>query len=130
MPAPTIIKDLENPGRRAFQHAVQFLNAARGTVHTFPVPAGKNLVIEFVTVNFTLDSPRVVPVIFIAPSVGGASVSHMLVLTRLDPNNWGASQLVRLYAGSGTSVSVQVSSIDGGIFSGFVTFAGHLVDVT
>ena len=70
-PKPTLIKDLENAGRNAFQHDVQFINAARGSVESFSVPAAKNLVIEFVTVNFTLDSPQVVPVVFIATSIGG-----------------------------------------------------------
>lgn len=132
MPAPktTIIKDSENAGRHAFQQNVQFVNAPRGAVNSFTVPPGRNLVIEFVTVNLTLDSPQVVPVIFIAVTVGGNSVSHMLVLNQLDPNNWGLSQVVRLYAVATTSVNVQVSSVNGGTFDGDVTVVGHLVDVT
>lgn len=130
MSTPTIVKDLENPGRHAFQHDVQFINAPRGTANSFAVPPGKNLVIEFVTVSLSLNSLQVIPVIFIATSVGGSSVSHMLVLNRLDPTNWGASQVVRLYASSNTSIGVQVSSINGGTFNGHITIAGHLVDVT
>jgi hypothetical protein len=130
MPTPTIVKDLENPGRRAFQQDVQFINAPRGTVNSFAVPPGKNLVIEFVTVNLSLNSLQVVPVIFIATSVGGSSVSHMLVLNKLDPPDWGVSQVVRLYASSKTSIGVQVSSINEGIFNGHITLAGHLVDAT
>jgi len=129
-PKPTLIKDLENAGRNAFQHDVQFINAARGSVESFSVPAAKNLVIEFVTVNFTLDSPQVVPVVFIATSIGGGSVSHVVVLNRLDQNNWGASQVVRLYADAATSVGVQASSINGGTFNGHVTVVGHLVAAT
>lgn len=113
----------------AFQKNVQFINAARGAVESFTLPANDGLMLEFLTANFTLDSSAVVPVVFISTQLDSGSVKHLIPLTRLDPNNWGTALTVKLYGKNGSTVGVQVSSINGGVFNGSVTIAGRLTNI-
>jgi len=82
---------------------------------------------EFLTANFTLNGTFTAPCIFIQCIVKGTGISHFIPLRELDANNWGVAQLIKLYADPGSQISVQVSSVDGGIFFGFVTLVGHLI---
>jgi hypothetical protein len=111
---------------KAFQQSVQFLAAPRGKLIPVPVPAGKALMIEFLTATFTLNGIVAAPCIFIHCTLGGVTVSHAIELDQHDPNNFGLAQLVKLYADPNTPVGVQVSSVNGGVFNGNVTLVGQL----
>jgi hypothetical protein len=110
-----------------YQHQVQFINAPRGNEISFAVPGKKGIMLEFLTVSFTLNGNFDAPCIFIGCTLNGARISHFIPLSELDKNNYGVAQLIKLYAEPGSNISVQVSSVDGGTFNGFVTLVGHLI---
>lgn len=110
----------------SFQQMVQFVSAPRGHIVQFSLPKGKGLTIEFLTASFTLSGSFVAPSVFVHCTLSGSTVAHSLALNQHDPNNWGLAQLVKLYADPGSQVGVQVSSVDGGVFSGRVTLVGQL----
>ena len=110
-----------------YQRDVQFLNAPRGKIIKFSLPRGKSLTMEFLTACFTLNGVCVAPCVFVHCVLAGKTVQHFIPLTQLDSNNWGVAQVVKLYADAGTSVGIQVSSVNGGTFYGHVTLAGQLL---
>ena len=112
---------------KPYQHQVQFVNAPRGNSLDFALPGKNGLMMEFLTANFTINGTFDAPCIFISCIVKGTGMSHFIPLRQLDPNNWGVAQLVKLYAHPGSQIGVQVSSVEGGTFSGFVTLVGRLI---
>jgi hypothetical protein len=130
-----------NDGRQPFQSSASSIqegtNVSMVTVAT--VPAGKRLVIEFVSATGQLPPGQHVAawqITTIAPPTGGAT--HDLLVNEQPPFVNGdalfrTSQQVRLYANSGSTVGdVRVGfsrSSSVGIGQFHVTISGYLVDV-
>jgi hypothetical protein len=107
-----------NPAFSPFQ--VQ-LTPKSGFCQTVDVPAGKRLVIEYVSARIEDPSSREIS---ITTTGGGTRVSHWIPLTEPFVTISNAAQDVRLYADPGTQV---LACVDG---LGQVALSGHLVTVT
>ena len=112
----------DNPAFQAFQKSATLSTSAlTGGVNITTVPAGKRLVIEFVSVNVRLLRPWVpVNTVTITSTVAGVFAAHRLVLFGQGFDDFGnvqvsaAAQQVRLYADPGT------------IVTGFLTRSGNV----
>jgi hypothetical protein len=130
------IRDVENPARQPFQRELQITVPAgsNGVAQTFTVPAGKRLVIEFVAASLGL-FPGQKGILLITTTVGGSIASYDLPLTDQGVGFTGfagfrTSQMVRIYADPGSTVTVVVGS-DGATFpvaiGELVSLSGYLV---
>ena len=132
--SPLIVRDLDNPARQPVQKS-SFCSAGIGfgcsaTIYT--VPAGKRLVIEYVSMSANV-APGLVGQLLVQTILDGELVSFGLPLS--SPSGIGAAgvrvaQALRLYADPGTNVVV-VGSRDGLVSSADFLFAlsGYLVDI-
>lgn len=101
-----------------------------------PVPANKRLIIEFVSVSFTVP-PGEKPELFLNDSVNGFSRAYWIPLAMVDTANSGmetyrASQLVKLsHDGNGTSgpgAQIHRNVNSWGPMSSHITISGYLID--
>jgi hypothetical protein len=144
--SPVPARDVDNPARQPFfgQFDVSISNGSNsgfGNLATSAVPAGKRLVIEYISALTSVPSGQKVTVIEIitAGAPGGAASLTWLgadfkaTFDGLD--RFITSQPVRLYADSGAAIgSPAVRAYvsrdgDGGIGYSFVNISGYLVDV-
>lgn len=137
---PLFMRDVDNPARQPFQMGFPFtMNSGTQQVfQSFTVPAGKRLVIEYVSMG-----SGSVPVgqhlfIIITTTVGAVGAFHFVAVTpqgSIPPPNaadtFVASQPMRVYADPGTTVTIQMQrdSADGACGPN-LTVSGYLVDVT
>ena len=137
-PVPTVaqgttrVRDVDHPARNVFQRRLNafFAEGSFSGSESFVVPAGERLVIEHVS------SAGVVPVGqqlqgHIQTSVNGLVSPHWIVLTPqgvfVNQVSTG-SQLVRIYADPGTTVTLEGFRNGGSSTGGLdVTLSGHLV---
>lgn len=111
---------------------VDFDPTQLGVSVSFTVPAGKCLVIEYVSGMVFVDIGNAV-VFSVSTTVDGVLASHQLVLTPLGPaggfaKGYTASQSMRLYADSGTKVMVYAGNTLGGRATMHASISGYLVD--
>jgi len=98
----------------------------------FTVPAGKRLVIEFVTAQGTVPSGEF-PEFKLVATVGGISAEHSLLTSPMSQSGslvrFEASEVVRIYADPGTTVTFLVRRPNGaaGAANLGMTISGHLV---
>lgn len=127
--SPLMVRDLDNPARQPVTFSRNLGD------DPFTVPAGKRLVIEFVSGIIRLvdgdelrDS-KVFP-IRITDSIQSSSTVHFIVGNSIEVSfgsrSFGVSQMLRLYAGPGSLVQVFPSNT---ISFGQLTVSGYFVDV-
>lgn len=136
--SPVPVRDVDNPARSPFEASLAFdmRDGVDNNQASFAVPAGKRLVIEFVTAIVRVPQGQSVIVLFfaqIAPS-GPPGIGHVIVVTPQgvfnEDNNFMASQQMRVYADPWTQVIFEVSrNASAGLASGNVSVTGYLVSV-
>jgi hypothetical protein len=124
---PIPVKDLDHHPRQF----VQFTLFAPGS-GPYAVPAGKLLVIEFVSGSFATKSsdPTSIGEALLRVRTGASDFSHVFAgtVTEYDngvpsPFRFAFSQVCRIYAGAGSEVSLR-----GGFALGAINVSGYLVD--
>jgi hypothetical protein len=143
-PFPLPVRELDNPGRQAFQAQVSATIAANsfsGFDSSFIVPAGKRFVIEHVSALGVITPPDQLLLVAIDVTVNSSpipTISHLLapqnrgqVNPQQTSHYWVASEQTRLYADPGTTISVSGQRNDDAVEGTVsVRLSGHLVDVT
>src|SRR4029078_476074 len=105
------------------------------TLNVATVPAGKRLVIEFVSMTGQVPPGQHVEIMEITTSRGGGGVSHQFVIhpqpdAVIGDALFRANQSLRLYADGGTQVSALFRRNSGaGSASYGITISGYLVDM-
>ena len=139
-PAPTtvtLVKDLDNPAQQPFQNGLSCATIASGATSCFStltVPAGKELVIEYVQISSRENAGSTTAVYLLTTTVGGLSIAYSLApgtAVVVNGNNVRIGEhLTRIYADPGTTVRFDGSENSN---SGTVIFtallSGHLVNV-
>jgi hypothetical protein len=123
----TPVRDVTNPALQPFQIAVSFSGNSNFGTNSFTVPAGKRLVIEYVSVAMFNNGSGTV-LIGPAPLSSLPSVS----IPFRDPGIRGVytgGQEVRFYGEPGQTLGVRVDFDTFGLFGGEVTIVGHLVSL-
>lgn len=97
----------------------------------FTVPAGKRLVIEYVTGNVGIDTGDVVA-FYISTTVNGVLTKHWLLPTAVGPaggfaKSYIANQSLILYADAETVVTIYAGNTSGGRAAMFASVSGYLV---
>lgn len=132
---PIPVYDVDKPAIQPFQEELNFNfdPAHTGGGSSFVVPAGKRLVIEFVSGNIHLEQGKATT-FSISANVNGTTAPHRLLLNELWP--WGiysisynVSQNMKIYADPLAEVLVYVNNTEGGNGSVFVSVSGYLVDL-
>lgn len=134
-PVPT--RDVDNPAREPFQRfLVEQLNDGEfsaGDRVSFSVPAGKRLVIEYVSLLSVVPTGQKLRVKIDA--FAGGHGSHQLTLSgegsfQGGRDDYKASHLTRIYADPGTDVFIRVArNSTSGIAGINASVSGYLVDV-
>jgi hypothetical protein len=118
--SPLMVRDLDNPARQPFQVELD------QTTFAFSVPAGKRLVIEFVSARANSAPGFSLLSINVVTTVGGVTLQHPFVPVFVGKNgvdnSYTVSQPTRLYADPGTTVDITLGS-------GTVILSGYFVDV-
>jgi hypothetical protein len=129
--SPLMVRDLDNPARQPV-----YFSQSLGLDGPFTVPAGKLLVIEFVSgaiivVDNVERRARGSFAITFSDSSGGQFKLHFLVgdITTVFPGSftYGISQMVKLYAGPGTVV--RLFGTGSTYIYASLTMSGYFVDV-
>ena len=132
---PIPVFNVDTPSTQPFQKELNFdFNpASLGGGGSFVVPAGKRLVIEFVSGNILLEQGKAID-FAISANVNGTTAPHRLLLNELWP--WGiysisynVSQSMKIYADPLAEVLVYVNNTEGGNGSVFVSISGYLEDL-
>lgn len=135
MANPLPVHIVDNPARQPFTETLVTPNKP-----SFTVPAGKRLVIEFVSGDgFITSGQKFLNTSLqctVATSIGVADVLHAFTPTLMGTQNTGTglfdifsiSQQTRLYVEPGGKVSIFMNNTAGVAGLGF-TVSGHLVDV-
>jgi hypothetical protein len=121
----TPVRDVDNPGRQPFSIN---LTVSQGMSSTFPIPAGKRLVITHVDA-FTDNLPDTIA---IRSTVNGGFSEIGVGFSRIDTPagfvHYRANEQVMGFADPGTSVSVSYFTFSFGV-SARVNIHGYFVDV-
>jgi hypothetical protein len=126
-----LVRDVDEPGRGAFQTTVQ---VGFGTgLQGITIPAGKRLIIDYVSIhgNASGTSGPTLPTILIESFVNGqGQVNYYISPTQIDPtiDQWRASQVVKIYADS-LSIGVGYAGSVPFVLSFAVDVSGHLIDM-
>jgi hypothetical protein len=131
---PIPVSDVNAPFEQPFQIELNFNFDPNhtGGGSSFVVPAGKRLIIEFVSGNIYLEQGKAVD-FSLATNVSGTTAHHRLLLNELWPSgtysiSYNVSQNVKIYADPLAEVLVYVNNTEGGEGSVFVSISGYLVD--
>ena len=127
---PLLVSDVNNIARQPFQR-IMFLPAGPSS---FVVPAGKRLVIEFASMNTSVDTGCRVIALTIQTTVGGTNAGFSLPPTHaMVPGRSfdTVGQPVSIYADPGTQVSFSTFTQSTGSCNllGSISISGYLVDV-
>jgi hypothetical protein len=131
---PVFVKDVDNPARQAFQQKLNF-NLADGfsevCMPIATVPAGKRLVIEYVSAKVTIPGGHKLRALNVFTNLNGDFAYHFLAPTPTGVfNEYVAAQQLRLYADPNTQVNICASRDNGdGIAPVQATISGYLVDL-
>jgi hypothetical protein len=136
---PIMVRDSDSPGRHPFQVRVDFpINDGtnEGESGGIRVPAGKRLVVEYVSANITLPSGQKVLEVWVITTQNGSAIQHFFSTAFQGTSNiltgyFTISQQTRLYSDpSAISAGIVVfrNALSG---SGFVSFriSGYLIDL-
>jgi len=132
--ATTVNPVRANAAPVAFQQSLKGTMAAgtEGLNLTFTVPAGKQLVIEYVAGNCFVPSGQAC-VLSIFTQVGASAIQFNVETNNVGPfgggnDLWRAGQVVRLYANSGTIVTLRAdrNSPTGTANVTFMSISGYL----
>jgi hypothetical protein len=133
---PVFVRDVDNPAREAFQHDITFTlpdNFSEVCSPLIAVPAGKRLVIEYVSGKATFPAAdQKLRNFSIRTTVNGNQVYHYLVPTATGIfNEYVAGQQTRLYADANTlpHICVSRSNLNDGIVTVQASISGYLVDM-
>jgi hypothetical protein len=130
---PVVSSSRDNPARQPFQRVVMSDPAVPGASQSFDVPTGKCLVIECVSGFVNMPTGGKVSELSVQTTVGGQSALHRLpvalMLSAGGTDRYVTCQLLRAYAGPGTTVGYAVGTSGSGAQSSTLTISGHLVDV-
>lgn len=121
------VRDVDHPARSPFQIAVSFSGNSNFGLGSFQVPAGKRLVIEYVSVAMYNNGSGTV-IIGPAPLSSLPSIS----IPFRDPGIRGVhtgGKEVLFYGEPGTTLGIRVDFDTVGLFGGEVTIVGHLVSL-
>ena len=138
-PAPLLARDVDNPARQPFQAQLSFGLPFGQTGVISPVtvvPAGKQLVVEHVSVAGYMPTGQKLLQVAIWTTVGGISGEHVLTVSPQGTDSGGVndfftvSQDLRLYSDPGSTIycsGVRDNSTSTGNIAG--TISGYLVNV-
>ena len=130
---PVVSRLQDNPARQPFQQVVMSDPAFPAAPQSFTVPAGKCLVIEWVSGYVNMPTGGKVSDLSLQTTVGGQSVPHRLPVTLMlsagGTDRYVTCQMLRAYASPGTMVGYGVGTSGAGPQSSTLTISGHLVDV-
>lgn len=126
-----LVRNVDEPGRGAFQTTVQvgFSTGFAG----IPIPAGKRLIIDYVSIHGNADGNGgvTVPTVLIESSINSqASVNYYISPVRVEPtaDQYRASQEVKIYADS-LAIGVGYAGAVPLVLSFAVDVSGHLIDM-
>jgi hypothetical protein len=131
---PVFVQDVDSPARQAFQQKLNF-NLADGfsevCMPIATVPAGKRLVIEYVSARVTIPGGHKLRAMNVFTNLNGDFAYHHLMPTPTGVfNEYVVGQQVRLYADPNTQVNICASRDNGdGIAPVLATISGYLVDL-
>jgi hypothetical protein len=130
---PVVSSLQDNPARQPFQQVVMSDPAFPAAPQAFNVPAGKCLVIECVSGYVNMTTGGKVSDLSLQTTVGAQSAPHRLPVTLMlsagGTDRYVTCQLLRAYAGPGTTVGYSLGTSGGASQSSNLTVSGHLVDV-
>ncbi len=133
---PVYVRDVDNPAREAFQQDVTFTlpdNFSEVCSPLTAVPAGKRLVIEYVSGKATFPAAdQKLRNMSIRTTLNGNQVYHYLAPMATGIfNEYVAAQQVRLYADGNTLPHICVSrgTLNDGIVTVQASVSGYLVDM-
>ena len=128
------IHDVDNPARQPWACGIANYTSAVTNRNQFScpaVPAGKRLVIEFVSLRIELPAGVQIDGLSLIATTAGVSHAHYAILIASPANNqrYNVAQLTRIYADPGTTVS---GLVEGTVSSDLVvlgTLSGYLVNL-
>jgi hypothetical protein len=132
---PVPVKDLDNPALQPFQwfFSITFDPTQGTNGQSFTVPAGKRLVIEFVSATVALERGLLVDAV-VTTTVNGIEGKHHFIPTMVGAA-WGfqysylISMETRLYADPGTKVEFALTDNYTGNGGSWGTISGYLVNL-
>jgi hypothetical protein len=131
---PTFVRDVDNPARQAFQDRLTFNLADGFSEVCMPiavVPAGKRLVIEYVSARVSLPGGQKLRGVQLFNNLNGDFAYHYLMPAPTGAfNEYVVGQPLRLYADANTQVSICASrDLSAGTAQVLATISGYLVDM-
>lgn len=131
--SPVLGRDVDEPARHPLQRGVQLASAAgQGTATAeFTVPANNRLVIEYVSARISLTEGHL-HWFSVRTAAGDSTGTHFFAPMSIPnlPDFYTISQQTRLYAGPGTTVTIEARrTINFGADSGSAGISGYLVDM-
>jgi hypothetical protein len=131
---PVFVREVENPAKQAFQDKVTFNLADGFSEVCMPiavVPAGKRLVIEYVSARVSLPGGQKLRGFQLFNNLSGDFAYHSLLPTPTGAfNEYVVGQSLRLYADANTQVSICASrDLGAGNAQVLATISGYLVDL-
>jgi hypothetical protein len=132
---PAVVRDAADPARHAFHRSLTIVMSPGETAGSKQVliPAGKRLVVEYLTVEGLLPAGQYVRGIVITTTVAGKNASYRILPLPAAglPGVFAADKPVRIYADSGgfdlSVAAFREGNTDSATFS--IALAGYLVDV-
>jgi hypothetical protein len=130
---PTLVQNTDEPARAPFQ-AVVNLNYATNTLYvSVPIPSGKRLVIDYVSVNGAAASPtgNIQPYVILSSSVAGSpSATYFLPQTQspLATTQFSSTGPVTIYSDT-LAVSFGYAGFTPNFANFTVSISGHLVAI-
>ena len=131
----TPVREVDNPVRNPYQQAFFVFMAAGESgmdVDLAPVPAGKRLVIEYVSIRARLASDQTLFMV-LGTTAGGAGANHSIPVSQtfatfINSFRVVGGETLRIYADPGTTpfLSVDRNNTVGGM-DGIVTVSGYYV---
>ena len=127
---PVLVRDVDEQGREPIQISGGITFDSNGVANqpVFPVPAGKQFVVEYVSARVTVQPGLILDQFEIWTNAGGNLPHHMIAIPQGNTGVSLISQPVRFYAGPETLVSIFVrSTIKKAAGSGNLSLTGYLV---
>ena len=123
----TIASTAADPARNAFQKDIGLFrkDGEGSTIVDMPVPAGKRLVIEYLSVFCIGDD---IDVIFITTKVNGMTAVHTIQPSQVVNGRQGSEKQVRIYADGNVNFQFDGPGALGTVSVG-ITVSGYLVDM-
>ncbi len=124
----TVVSDTDNAARHPFQIALSpSSTVSSSATDSYTVPAGKRLVIEYISCQLTQDPSGGYGYMYLVTTTGGNQEFYKVIppISSTVPQN----QLVRLYADPGTLVQADVIQSSGTSCGGLVLVSGYLVNL-